>query len=113
MTDGVVLSLSGRSTETSASSGSTSLSTDDPGGGSDLLPPSVGSTSDTMDNKDNLGGASTNDDPRFRGNSSTSKMGKSNTKKNDKKTAICPSCPLSSWVLDARSIAHCQFNSVC
>lgn len=77
-------------TETSASSGSTSLSTDDPGGGSDLLPPSVGSTSDTMDNKDNLGGASTNDDPRFRGNSSTSKMGKSNTKKNDKKTAIAP-----------------------
>ena len=59
-------------TETSASSGSTSLSTDDPGGGSDLLPPSVGSTGDTMDNKDNLDAGSTNDDPGFRGNSNTS-----------------------------------------
>ena len=85
MTDGVVLSLSGRSTETSASSVSTSLSTagaslddpgggrstdnvtasaslDNPGGGNDLSSPSVESTCDVMNNmgKDDLGGGNTN-----------------------------------------------------
>ena len=49
-------------------SNSGTLSTDDPGGGSLL----VGSTSDTMDNKDNPGGGSTNDDTSLSTDISTS-----------------------------------------